>query len=164
MNKPRFEEGQTVTFDFGNGTSGRGKIRGLAFEHLIDGWIVEVEASTGIDKATYPWSCIVVTHPQLKAAQPEEEQGINPSWTSRPDLYECQECTAQSGSPNLCQRCLEARSKAGPAWVGPRYRSCTAKEAMSPAVICTEADCGATMQAKPDGGYSCPQCQAQRSP
>ena len=64
--KPKFTNNQHVAFDFGNGTSGTGFIKGLAFEHIIDGWIVEVETSQGIDKSFYPWSCIVVNHPQLR--------------------------------------------------------------------------------------------------
>jgi hypothetical protein len=159
MDKPRYAEGQPVAFDFGNGTSGTGKIRGLAFSHLVDGWIVEVEDFTGIDPIAYPWSCIVVTHPQLKPVENTRAPlSVRPTWQARPDLYECEKCSSLPGTPTLCMKCLAARNKAGPHWVGPRNLS------PESAVICSEAHCGATMQAKGDGSYACPQCQATRQP
>lgn len=122
MEKPRYEEGQEVEFDLGGvpNTKGRGKIRGLAFQHFIDGWIVEVESSTGIDKTTYPWSCIVVNHPMLKAAQSPAVYDRRPPWEACPDLYECQECSSNPGSPQLCERCLRSRAQAREAWRGSR--------------------------------------------
>lgn len=44
-----------------------------------------------------------------------------PTIDQRPDLYECSECGAKSGVPVLCARCLDARAKAGSAWIGPRW-------------------------------------------
>lgn len=67
MEKPKFTHNQRVAFDFGNGISGIGWIKGLAFEHIIDGWIVQIEEiayPTGTPP--YPWSCVVVNHPMLK--------------------------------------------------------------------------------------------------
>lgn len=63
--KPRFNEGEPVAFDFGTGEKGRGKIRGLVTEHVIDFWIIEVTEFEGIDKERYPWSCISVPHPRI---------------------------------------------------------------------------------------------------
>ncbi len=40
------------------------------------------------------------------------------SLADRPDLYYCEECNGKPGSPALCDRCLEARQKAGDAFVG----------------------------------------------
>lgn len=37
-----------------------------------------------------------------------------------PDLYECEACSAEPGSPRLCSRCLAARKAAGANWRGPR--------------------------------------------
>jgi hypothetical protein len=35
------------------------------------------------------------------------------------NLYECQGCSAKSGTPALCWRCLEARKNVGSRWKGP---------------------------------------------
>lgn len=63
--KPTFAEGEKVSFDMGS-AKGTGYIRGKSIEYILDFWIVEVEASEGIDKDYYPWSCISVQHTFLK--------------------------------------------------------------------------------------------------
>mgnify|MGYP001571278741 FL=1 len=40
-----------------------------------------------------------------------------------PQFYECEECSAKSGTPVLCDRCYCARKDAGWAWRGPRHRA-----------------------------------------
>jgi hypothetical protein len=57
--KPTFTEGEEVLFDAGS-FKGRGRIRGLSVQHIIDIWIVEVIEATGYDKAMYPWSCVTI--------------------------------------------------------------------------------------------------------
>lgn len=69
---PVYAEGQAVEFDFG-GIKGTGRICGLSSKGLVDQWIVRVDHGTGIDKTTYPWSCIVVLHPALKAIETERK-------------------------------------------------------------------------------------------
>ena len=73
MNHSMYSEGQAVEFDFGT-TRGKGRIRGLVSNHILDVWIVEVTESVGIDKTVYPWSCIAVAHPSLKATPKEESE------------------------------------------------------------------------------------------
>ncbi len=68
-NKVNYTEVDAVVFDLGQGTSGTGRIRGLATTGLIDTWIVEIVQSQGIDKGTYPYSCVSIPHPQLKRAE-----------------------------------------------------------------------------------------------
>lgn len=43
-------------------------------------------------------------------------------WTATvsDDLYECEFCSSQPGSPSLCAQCLENRTIAVAAWKGPR--------------------------------------------
>ena len=99
--KPVYAEGQRVAFDFGVGGKGTGRIRGLAFQHIIDGWIVEIETSEGIDKAVYPWSCLVVNHTMLKPlGVPKNvlsQQGLTDDATAEgPGTFEGQ----TSASPN----------------------------------------------------------------
>ena len=53
---------------------------------------------------------------------------IQPTYQDRPDLYECESCSAKSGTPVLCDGCCEARDAAGDAWVGPRYMCSTRME------------------------------------
>jgi hypothetical protein len=65
--KHYFAEGVEVRFDMGPGMRGRGRIRGLASEGLIDMWIVEVEWRDDFDTTTYPWSSIVVPYTALSA-------------------------------------------------------------------------------------------------
>ena len=66
--KPFFKEGARVFFNYDGKTKGVGKIRGKSIDGLIDFWIVEVVEAENLDKALYPWSCIVVPHPQLQEA------------------------------------------------------------------------------------------------
>ena len=42
-------------------------------------------------------------------------------WEVRPELYECGSCSAKPGIPSYCQRCLDARAKAGDKWVGAHW-------------------------------------------
>jgi hypothetical protein len=70
--KPVYAEGQEVRVTIGNTYIIRGKIRGRSFEHAIDFWIVEISEEdrhliTDRPDTTYPWSCIVVPHPQISA-------------------------------------------------------------------------------------------------
>src|SRR5208282_2295306 len=39
-----------------------------------------------------------------------------PSAETRPELYECVDCSQKPGAPTLCARCLSARAAAGNAW------------------------------------------------
>jgi len=68
--KQVYAEGTEVTFNLNGITKGRGKVRGLASEGLIDLWIVQFdpEKSEGIDPTKYPWSCIVVPHTLMQKA------------------------------------------------------------------------------------------------
>lgn len=50
----------------------------------------------------------------MSASYPPDVSTFNPA------LYECVECNAKPGSPELCRRCFAARSAAGDAWVGSR--------------------------------------------
>jgi len=59
--KPCYVDGQPVMFTMGP-VSGTGVICGLASRHLLDMWIVKVTTALGVDKETYPWSCLVVPH------------------------------------------------------------------------------------------------------
>ncbi len=45
---------------------------------------------------------------------------VKPTYSERPDLYECAMCSALVGSPYLCETCTNARLAAGDAWLGPR--------------------------------------------
>jgi len=63
--KPVYGEGTPVVFELGP-VRGQGRIRGLSSSGLIDFWIVEVAQAKGIDKAVYPWSCLVVPHHGLR--------------------------------------------------------------------------------------------------
>ena len=74
MDHPEFTEGQVVAFDYDGKVKGTGRIRGLISRGIIDMWIIEVTEVTGIDKTVYPWSCIAVAHPSLKATPKEESE------------------------------------------------------------------------------------------
>ena len=66
--KPIYNEGDEVEFDFDRVVKGKGKIRGRSTDPRampIDMWIIEVDEST-IDRAFYSYSCIVVPHTLLK--------------------------------------------------------------------------------------------------
>lgn len=63
--KPVYYEGQEVLFDVDDSLKGLGVIRGLSSQGLLDFWIVEITTSL-LDRALYPWSCVVIAHPQLK--------------------------------------------------------------------------------------------------
>lgn len=62
------DEGTKVTFDFyaDGKIAGQGIIRGKASNGFPVVWIVEVVGESGIDKETYPWSCITVQESLLK--------------------------------------------------------------------------------------------------
>lgn len=64
--KPEYVEGQPVSFDVGS-ARGVGRIRGLSMRHIIDFWIVQVDAWESDPPKDYPYSCFVIPHPQLKA-------------------------------------------------------------------------------------------------
>lgn len=67
--KPVYYEGQEVLFGIDGHTLGHGVIRGRgAAENIVDMWIVEVKRPVGFKHADYPWSCLVMSHHQLKAA------------------------------------------------------------------------------------------------
>lgn len=66
--KVTYAEGAPVTFDLNGVVKGSGRVRGLSSGGLLDMWIVEVTHAEGIDKALYPWSCLVVPHTLMKPA------------------------------------------------------------------------------------------------
>lgn len=74
--KPMFTEGQKVFFDTGGGPKGYGKIRGISTTGLVDFWIVEMDMVVGVDRTVYPWSCITVSHYQIKTVDPAAEVSI----------------------------------------------------------------------------------------
>ncbi len=44
-----------------------------------------------------------------------------PSPDETPELYECEACASQPGSPTLCSRCLRQRDWAQDLWQGPPW-------------------------------------------
>ena len=74
--KPSFKEGQRVFFDLDGKTKGYGRIRGLATTGLLDFWIVEMDMVVGVDRSTYPWSCITIPHSRITVKDPAAEVSI----------------------------------------------------------------------------------------
>lgn len=68
-----------------------------ALRDAIDAHLLEAEGDRGV--------------PEKREAEPAPEG---------PDVYECDACSAQAGTPTLCDRCLAARRLAGENWKGLR--------------------------------------------
>ena len=68
-----YKNNDVVRFEMGN-TTGFGWVKGIAHQHIIDHWIVQVDFSSvnNIDKKVYPYDCIVVPHICMSLQRPVE--------------------------------------------------------------------------------------------
>ena len=114
------------------GRPGSGKTRrlvALANRFVAEGRDVRffnVELIEGVLRCKYQLDARVRIVHDVGANQVERIEVEGLDWNA--ELHECMECSVESGSPQLCERCLTARATAGTYWRGPIPETSARKE------------------------------------